>query len=572
MAYLGTHIWWLEGFEAWRRTKIEVKLNINEKIKRVLGGWAVGSRIQVNVNGAGNTWVGARDAGTYAIVPSGLSSQKYAIVYGNGALTIDPASLTAVGVSGSRVYDGTQLANWNDNTQLIGVLSGDQGNVSLSSGAGVLASKNVGAQALISLGTLALSGTAAGNYQLGTTGSSWMIQPRPVDISVRKTYDTNSTFSSGFVITNGLVGGDAVPAISGTATTSSSNAGQYTSFNSNQLASSDPNYTANPLGAVAAIIDPAPLTAVGVSGSRDYDGTRVANWNDNTQLVGVLSGDQGNVSLSSGVGVLASKNVGAQPLISLGTLALSGTAAGNYQLGTSGSSWMIQPRLVTITASQSYNGTTVAEWRGNTYSLEGILPADKGLVKMVSGVTELSSPNVGTHLLSSLGSLALGGAEAANYTLVADRSGWIVTPASLVVAPSFTSQTYFYGGTDAKGSSVKILEGRLFKDDVLLIPPNHDLITFQDGNVGNNKILTINRNILVDDNNFGRNYFLTVQDGRGDILPRPVYIAVSKPFDGNANFTSGFEVTNKGGDNVVVSGTATVSGTLGEFKEFKSYT
>jgi hypothetical protein len=46
MAYLGTHIWWLEGFEAWRRTKIEVKLNINEKIKRVLGGWAVGSRIQ----------------------------------------------------------------------------------------------------------------------------------------------------------------------------------------------------------------------------------------------------------------------------------------------------------------------------------------------------------------------------------------------------------------------------------------------------------------------------------------------------------------------------------------------
>jgi hypothetical protein len=319
-------------------------------------------------------------------------------------------------------------------------------------------------------------------------------------------------------------------------------------------------------------IDPAVVKAVGVSGSRVYDGTRLANWNDNTQLIGVLSGDQGHVSLASGAGVLTDKNVGAQSLISLGTLALGGSAAGNYQLDTTGSSWIIQPRPVSITASQSYNGTTVADWRGNTYSLAGILHADTGLVNMASGVTELPSPDVGTYLLSSLGSLALGGSEAANYKLVTDRSAWNITPANLLISPSFTSKTYYMGQTAATGSTVQILEGQLFKGDELF----YGGISFLDGNAGNNKIIKITDNqlygkVLVDDGNFGGNYLLTVQDGRGDILPRPVDIVVSKPFDGNSNFISGFKVVNKGNDDVVVTGTATVNGTAGAYKGFKSY-
>ena len=40
-------MWWFEGFEAWRRTKFETKLDINEKISQILGGQGIGSRIQV---------------------------------------------------------------------------------------------------------------------------------------------------------------------------------------------------------------------------------------------------------------------------------------------------------------------------------------------------------------------------------------------------------------------------------------------------------------------------------------------------------------------------------------------
>jgi hypothetical protein len=40
---------WFEEFGAWRRTKFETKLDITEKIRKVLDWLVVGSRIQVGV-------------------------------------------------------------------------------------------------------------------------------------------------------------------------------------------------------------------------------------------------------------------------------------------------------------------------------------------------------------------------------------------------------------------------------------------------------------------------------------------------------------------------------------------
>ena len=44
--YRGARMGWFEGFEAWRRTKFETELDINEKISQILGGQGIGSRIQ----------------------------------------------------------------------------------------------------------------------------------------------------------------------------------------------------------------------------------------------------------------------------------------------------------------------------------------------------------------------------------------------------------------------------------------------------------------------------------------------------------------------------------------------
>jgi hypothetical protein len=43
----GTRVWKSEDFWAWRRTKFDTELNINEKFKRILDVQGICSRIQV---------------------------------------------------------------------------------------------------------------------------------------------------------------------------------------------------------------------------------------------------------------------------------------------------------------------------------------------------------------------------------------------------------------------------------------------------------------------------------------------------------------------------------------------
>lgn len=66
----------------------------------------------------GGTWQGARDAGKYSIVPSGLNGgQKYEIKYGEGSLTIDKRPLTIIAMNNIKPEDEN-----NPDVSRIGVL------------------------------------------------------------------------------------------------------------------------------------------------------------------------------------------------------------------------------------------------------------------------------------------------------------------------------------------------------------------------------------------------------------------------------------------------------------------
>src|SRR5206468_1082501 len=85
--------------------------------------------------------------------------------------TVNPAILTA-GLTGTvgKIYDGTTTASGLTaaNYTLAGVLFGDA--VTLNNPAtGTYASKNVGSGILVTVGGLALSGSAAQNYLLAST-------------------------------------------------------------------------------------------------------------------------------------------------------------------------------------------------------------------------------------------------------------------------------------------------------------------------------------------------------------------------------------------------------------------
>lgn len=127
----------------------------------------------------GGTWQGAKNAGSYTIVPSGIQSQKYQIVYTNGSLTIDPKLIS---VTGTKVYDGSTNADF-ANASLNGVLQQDADEVYLLNSQGILNSKDVGTRQLINTENIALAGLASSNYTISQTGNNWIISPLNVNVT-----------------------------------------------------------------------------------------------------------------------------------------------------------------------------------------------------------------------------------------------------------------------------------------------------------------------------------------------------------------------------------------------------
>ena len=109
--------------------------------------------------------------GSYTINGSGLTANNgnYTFVQAAGNATALTINALPVNLTGTRAYDGTTTA-------AAGILSVankvGSDNVTVASGSGTLAGANVGSEAITSFATLALGGTAAGNYTLaGASGS-----------------------------------------------------------------------------------------------------------------------------------------------------------------------------------------------------------------------------------------------------------------------------------------------------------------------------------------------------------------------------------------------------------------
>src|SRR5208282_1898180 len=109
--------------------------------------------------------------GGYAINGAGLTANNgnYTFVQAAGNATALTINARPVNLTGTRPYDATTAA-------AAGILSVankvGSDNVTVASGSGTLVGANVGPEAISSFGTLALGGTAAGNYTLaGASGS-----------------------------------------------------------------------------------------------------------------------------------------------------------------------------------------------------------------------------------------------------------------------------------------------------------------------------------------------------------------------------------------------------------------
>jgi hypothetical protein len=392
--------------------------------------------------------VGATKTVTLAgIALSGTDASNYSIATTvTDTATITAKALTLTGFDASnKVYDQTTAATIANAGSLSGVISGDT--VSVVSTGATFADKNVGATKTVTLAGIALSGTDAGNYSIAATVTDTAdITAKALTLSgftaASKVYDQ----ATAAAITNagslgGVIAGDTVSATNTGATFADKNVGttKTVTLNGVTLGSADAaNYSVATTATTTADITAKAITLSGfTAASKVYDQTTAASIANVGSLAGVIAGD--TVSASNTGATFADKNVGAAKTVTLAGIALSGTDAGNYSIGTTVTDTAdISAKALTLSgfsASNKVYDRTTAATIANAGSLTGVIAGD---TVTFSETAHFNDWHVGAAKTINISGITLGGADAGNYSIAstATATGDITVAALLYSANS----------------------------------------------------------------------------------------------------------------------------------------
>jgi trimeric autotransporter adhesin len=345
---------------------------------------------------------------------------------------IDKAALTvSSGVSANnKVYDSTTSGSLSFSAAaLSGVIAGDVGNVSVNTGSAytaTFASANVANGIGLTVSSLGLSGSAAGNYTLTQpTGLTANITPASLTVTaknVNMTYADGTTFntSTGFT-TSGLLGSDAVNSVSlaTNATTSTSlnwNAGTWTITPSAASGTGLSNYTISYSNASTGLtVSKASLSITGVAATNKvYDGTLADTLDTSSEaLAGKVSGDV--VTISDGTGAFGDKNVGAGKAVTASGFTIGGHDAGNYLLTGQPAALTADITKATVTITADNKAKTFGDTDPSlTYTYGGLATGDTTGI-FSGGLTRNAGETVGNYTINQ-GTLSAGGNYNITYT------------------------------------------------------------------------------------------------------------------------------------------------------------
>ncbi|HUB90560.1 MAG TPA: YDG domain-containing protein, partial [Dyella sp.] len=431
--------------------------------------------------------------GTLGLVGVGSAiAGNYTLVGGTDAYTLTPATLTVVGTTvNTKTYDGTTAATLS-HAALSGVLGHDQ--VTLGNDtSGTFATPNAGTNIGVTAGTMTIGGGDAGDYTLvQPTGLAGTITPVVLDLIGTRVYDGMTDANANLFGTSGVltgvngetvdVSGVGVLASKHVGTQSFANLGTLVLSNGTGLAS---NYTLMG-GTDQVIVTPLAIT-VGASGQgKTYDGNTTAGVTLASN--GVLAGD--TVNFHDGAANFSSPNAGNNVAITVTGITATGADAGDYSFNnTATTNATINPYVLSLTSTRVYDGTTGAD--ASLFGNNGVISAGvNGETVDLSGAGVLTSKNVGSQrAFANLGSLVLGNGTglASNYTL-AGGTDWVsITPATLTVIDTTTTNRV-YDGTTVDALNGATLSGVFGNDNVVL--GNDSTGLFGNKNVGNGKAVT----------------------------------------------------------------------------------
>jgi hypothetical protein len=367
-----------------------------------------------------------------------------------------------------------------------------------------------------------------------------------------KEYDGNTSATIATRTLTGVLAGDVVNLVGGTATFANKDIGLGKTVTATGL-SLDGAQAGNYVLSTTTATTTASITQITLTGhftaqSREYNGNTAAFILTRTLTGNIITGD--DVSLTGGTATFDDKNAGNGKTVTGVAFALSGTDKGNYELASSTLSTTadITERPITVTAK-----TDTKEYDGDTSSDE--TPEITGSIATGDAATfsqVFDTKNAGTNKTLTPSGSVNDGNSGKNYkvTFVNNSTG-AITPRALALTAHGVNKIYD-GNTSA---SVTFTDDRVSGD---LFTIGYTAI-FADKNVGTGKIVSVTGINLTgtDADNYTPN---TTASTNADISRRTLTVVASaadKYYDGNTTATVtlsfGQPYPPLAGDNVTVS-------------------
>jgi CBS domain-containing protein len=260
--------------------------------------------------------------------------------------TINPL---AVNLTGTRTYDGTTSVSFSILTVSNKVGSD---NVTVASGSGTLASANAGLETISSFGTLALGGTAVGNYTLtGATGSVTISKATPT-VSVTNSPVTYNGSPQAAIVSGSVAGSASNIKYNGSGTTPTNAATYAVTADFTPTDTTDYNSLTGAAAGSFVISKATPTLSV-TNSPVTYDGTAKA-----ALVSGSVSGSASNI-LTGGAATQTTAGTYAvtadfTPTDTTDYNSLTGAAAGSFVISKA------TPTLSVTNSPVTYDGTAKA--------------------------------------------------------------------------------------------------------------------------------------------------------------------------------------------------------------------
>jgi hypothetical protein len=288
------------------------------------------------------------------------------------------------------------------------------GSASVPGGFAFTNSSTIPSSAGIYSASVTFTPTDTTSYTNATTSSSVSVSAKTITITPNdgqtKIYGASDPT---FTYTHtALVGSDSINGNLGRAAGETVAGGPYAYTLGNLTAGT--NYSLSLASGHTFAITPRPITVTANADSKTYGQTKTYGAGSTAfTSSGLQNGETiGTVTIAASGGTAANASAGSYNLTP--SAATGGTfTAGNYTIAYNNGTLTVNPLPVTLTGTRAYDGTANAS--ASILSVSNVIGSD--VVNVASGTATLAAATAGPENISSVGSLALGGANASNYTL-----------------------------------------------------------------------------------------------------------------------------------------------------------